>query len=355
LFESFQVNSYRGFYSVKFAPWFCTLKESLVGGDVVVLDKNIAELYPVIAELNNPIILISPSEAAKTYGSIGETMEEVMSLGFSKNNKLIAVGGGITQDITAFAASVIMRGVSWHFYPTNLLSQCDSCIGSKTSVNLGKYKNQLGGFYPPDMVCIDTSFCKTLQPRDFASGLGEMMHYFLIDGSMSLEDLEGMIDEVGKNSATLDELIWKSLHIKKKMVELDEFDQGPRNIFNYGHTFGHALEATTDFQVAHGIAVAYGMDLANFLSVEFGFLQKEVRNGANGIFRKIWSDTVLPEIDNKVYMDALVRDKKSIKGFIQPILTRGIGQMFQAKLRLNSRLMNAINKYFEQRLYEKKI
>lgn len=353
LFENFTVRSFRGEYAVTFKPWCDALKTELAAGDVVIIDKNVVDLYPSMVSLikNNKIIYIDPCENAKGYVQIGLTMEDIISSGFSRNNRLIAIGGGITQDITSFASSIMFRGVDWVFFPTNLLTQCDSCIGSKTSVNLGNFKNQIGGFHPPRKIYIDMSFCGTLDMKDICSGLGEMMHYFLVDGSIQPTTFIETIKTAKTDVHTLQDLVWKSLTIKKQMIELDEFDQGPRNVFNYGHTFGHALEAATNFAVPHGIAVAYGMDLANIISARKGLIDIRLRNQIRPILQEISCITPIPSLDIDSYLRALKRDKKNIGSEIKVILTRGLGEMFKTTLDLDNEINLLIKEFFEKQLY----
>jgi 3-dehydroquinate synthase len=300
-------------------------------------------------------ILIEATEDTKSYESIGRIIEKIVSKGFSKNNKLVAIGGGITQDVTSFAASILLRGVDWTFYPTNLASQCDSCIGSKTSVNLGSYKNQLGGFWPPREILIDFTFCKTLSALDICAGLGEMMHYFLVDGRDCIHKLSGEVKDAKINDHVLSKLVERSLLIKKAMVEIDEFDQGPRRVFNYGHTFGHALEAATNFAVPHGIAVAYGMDLANIISARLGLINIDLRNELRLILDEIWDICPIPLLKIDVFLAALMKDKKNVDGKLNAIMTRGLGDMYQTPIELTDEIKNLISDFFKLKLYEKNI
>ena len=355
MFSDFSVNSSIGDYFVRYGRWEDSLPTHLNNGDVVIIDQVIARLYPSIiisiGETNK--ILIEATEDTKSYESIGRIIEKIVSKGFSKNNKLVAIGGGITQDVTSFAASILLRGVDWTFYPTNLASQCDSCIGSKTSVNLGSYKNQLGGFYPPREIWIDFTFCKTLSAIDICAGLGEMMHYFLVDGPDCLEKLRIEINEAKANDHALSKLIERSLLIKKQMVEIDEFDRGPRRVFNYGHTFGHALEASTNFAVPHGIAVAYGIDLANMIASKLGLIDISLRNRIRPILQDIFDICPIPSFEIDSYLEALMKDKKVTSGKLNAIMTRGLGDMYQTPIELTDEIKNLISNFFKFKLYEK--
>lgn len=354
LFKSFDVQSYRGSYSVDFTSIQSELPNQILLEDVVLVDSNILKIFPSISEVlkNYKIIIIEASEEAKSYDAIGMVIKEIIETGFSKNNRLIAIGGGITQDITSFAASILFRGVDWIFFPTNLATQADSCIGSKTSVNFGSYKNQLGGFHPPRKIFIDFSFCNTLPLKEICAGLGEMMHYFMVDGKEDLTMLFDKVKAAKHDKNVLADLVRKSLLIKKSMIEIDEFDIGPRNVFNYGHTFGHAIEAATSYAIPHGIAVAYGIDLANIISVRRGLIDIELRNKIRNILDLLISEVSLPSIDIDIYFKAISRDKKNIGSDVNVILTRGLGNMFKTKLDMTKETTSLIEDFFYSKLYQ---
>jgi 3-dehydroquinate synthase len=352
--ERLTIRSYRGTYTAEFiADYAATIREQLRPGDHLVVDRNVLELHAplavVIAQFAKTVL--APTESAKSYDALAPLIRELIEQRFTKANRLVAIGGGIMQDITAFTASILFRGVDWLFFPTNLLSQCDSCIGSKTSINFGAYKNQLGGFYPPRAVFIDVRFLETLPDREIRSGIGEMMHYFLVSGEGDLAFAEARLDQAKRPGPVLRELIHASLAIKQAMIERDEFDEGPRNVFNYGHSFGHALESTTDYGVPHGIAVSFGMDLANLLSHHLGLIAAPLRNRARRALARVWEGTTLPAIDVERFLAALARDKKNEGREIKVILTRGLGQMFKTSLTLDAGARDLIARFFDERLY----
>lgn len=353
MFKNFEVQSAHKKYSVAFQECESSLSCEIKEGDIVLVDSNIMKLYPSIAETikKSTYIEIIANENAKSYVQIGELITQLIEFGFSKNNRLIAVGGGVTQDITGFSSSILFRGVEWIFFPTNLLTQCDSCIGSKTSVNCGDYKNQLGSFYPPSKIIIDFNFCNTLASVEIRSGLGEMAHYFLVDGCENLSLLRSELKEAKKNKNMLAKLINRSLRIKRKMIEIDEFDRGPRNVFNYGHSFGHALESTTNFEIPHGIAVAYGMDLANIISARLGLIDISLRNKIRPILAEVWEDIELPDFEIEQYFSALSKDKKNVGNEIKVILTRGLGNMFKTTLNRTTEVDSLVHQFFKTNLY----
>lgn len=352
------IKSYKGEYQIDFVE---NIKEELpkfINEDFwVILDNNVKNLYQglfneTLSDLN--IISIDATEDRKSYEGIIDIIENLIEGGFKRNNKLLAIGGGITQDVTAFISSVLYRGVDWYFLPTNLLSQADSCIGSKTSINFKKYKNQIGGFYPPKQILIDPDFLKTLEDKELRSGLGEMAHYFLIDGDESFNLYRNNLDDALERGESFLQLIKVSLSIKKKMIEIDEFDQGPRNIFNYGHSFGHAIEGYTNYAIPHGIAVSYGMDIANAVSEAYGFLEPGVREDVRSVLSKIWMKTTFPDIDLDTYVNTLRKDKKNIGSNLRLILTKGLGNMFIHRLPVEEKFLNVVEQCFARFVDENK-
>lgn len=344
------VQSYKHPYEVRFEEDFAaTLNEHLMPGDVITVDATVLKLYqeqlaPLLRKTSH--FIIEPSEEQKSYLGIEPFINHLIETGFRKNNRLIAIGGGITQDITAFTASIIFRGVDWFFYPTTLLAQCDSCIGSKTSINFGKSKNQLGNFYPPKEIVIDHRFLDTLSPLDFRSGMGEMLHYYLVSGEEDFQRMLREYDSAFEDKAVLHELIYHSLDFKRSYVERDEFDQGPRNVFNYGHSFGHAIETLTNYTVPHGIAVSIGMDIANYLSVQLGYISRELYERMRGLLKKNWGDIRLTSISVNDFIHALAKDKKAVGSELRVILTKGPGQMFKTPLPMTSAVTDWLVEYF---------
>jgi 3-dehydroquinate synthase len=300
-------------------------------GDCVIIDSNIK----LDIKCDN-IITIDSDETMKEYSHIFNIINEIVDNGFKRNNRLIAIGGGVVQDITGFISSILYRGVDWVFYPTTLLAQGDSCIGSKTSINLGKYKNLVGNFYPPSNIVIDGDFLKTLPEKQIMSGIGEMTHYFLIDGKDNFRYIN--ID----NRDNLDEMIYRSLMIKKKMIEIDEFDQNERKVFNYGHSFGHAIETITNYGIPHGIAVSYGMSISNYISYSLGYMNEESLYEMEELLKPIYSYIYLPKIDIDDYIEILKKDKKNVGDDLGLILTRGSGDMFLEQISVD-RVYDLIN------------
>lgn len=358
MFDSIDIQSYRNAYTLDFvdnpAKALCN---QIRKNDFVFIDQNIFELYDDVAAIvqKNNYRLIRSSEEAKSFQALEPVIDNLLEKGITKTDRIIAIGGGITQDITAFTASILFRGINWLFFPTNLLSQADSCIGSKTSINYKQFKNQLGGFYPPHRIFIAPSFLKTLPERDVLSGLGEMMHYFCVSGREDFDWAKDRLNSAICNQTGYEELIHRSLTIKKAMIETDEFDSGPRNIFNYGHSFGHALESVTNFAIPHGIAVCFGIDIANCISNKLGLIPAGLRNEIRKAMAPVWEKVDLTLESYEPFFAALGRDKKNEGTNIKVILTKGLGEMFKTTLELDASMKKFISSYFHNKQWRKEI
>ena len=329
------------------------LNDELQPDDYVIIDNKIIQLYKndfgtILAVTKH--IGIDASETQKSYQGIIPIIQELIDTGFRKNHRLIAIGGGITQDVTAFISSILYRGVSWLFFPTTLLAQCDSCIGSKTSINFAHYKNQVGGFYPPQKIFINTAFLNTLSDLDIKSGLGEMFHYFPIAGEEDFKRFKQDYPAALQDKEVLKGLIARSLEIKKKLIEIDEFDQKERQVFNFGHSFGHAIESVTNYRIPHGIAVSYGIDIANFVSVKLGFIPEEIRIQMREVLEKIWKGTYINDISIDKFKLAISKDKKNVGKELRLILNKGYGHIFKASIQMNDEFSSWIEEYFNNQI-----
>jgi len=327
-------------------------------GDFIIIDNNIIRLYekslePILKKTRH--IGIDATEPQKSYEGIIPVIRHLIENGFKKNHRLIAIGGGITQDVTAFISSVMYRGVQWLFFPTTLLAQGDSCIGSKTSINFEKYKNQVGGFYPPNKIFIDLAFLNTLEFEHIQSGLGEMCHYFIVAGDADFYKFKNNYPHALNDKSVLSSIIARSLEIKKSYIEIDEFDQKERQVFNYGHSFGHAIESLTNYRVPHGIAVAYGMDMANFVSVKLGYINEKIRLEIRELLEKIWQGFPIEDISVEQFKTALSKDKKNVGAELRLILNKGYGKIFKDAATMDDTFTSWLNEYFNYELKNKSL
>ena len=332
-----------------------TLENELKEGDFIIIDNKVKALYPEWFEevlTNFKYIGINATETQKSYQEVEPVINELIEKGFRKNHRLIAVGGGITQDVTAFIASILYRGVQWYFFPTTLLAQGDSCIGSKTSINFGKFKNQVGGFYPPNKIYVDPKFLESLPKKELQSGLGEMAHYYVVAGEEDFERYKSDYEGALADKIILGGIIARSLEIKKSYIEIDEYDKNERQVFNYGHSFGHAIESLTNYGIPHGIAISFGMDMSNFISMKKGYITSELRQNSRELFEKIWhgySDQV-KILDIDTYLNALSKDKKNKGPLLGLILNKGYGKVFKDFTENDNVFREWIREYFTNEL-----
>lgn len=347
--DSISIKSSQGDYSVQFTIGSeALLAETSRAGSYVLIDRNVYDLHRNLFQgLNlDRIILIHSTEEQKEYSKIERVLKDLVDRGINRSTRLVAVGGGVVQDIVSFTASILLRGINWEFYPTTLLASADSCIGGKTSINLGMYKNQLGTFHPPRRIYVDPVFLTTLGRQEIQSGLGEILHYYVYENSDYLEDFVQRYEDFFNDPVQLLTHIAESLKIKRNVIEKDEFDRGERRKFNYGHTFGHALEAVTDFRILHGLAVTLGMEIANTLSLNRGLLSAAEFERLSAIFRRNFPEVEGIEIPMDDYLKALKKDKKNTDGDLTCILNAGQASLQVSKITMDKRfeaeLINAM-------------
>lgn len=340
------IRSYEVFFNQSL---IISLENELDNKDYILIDKNV--FNHMHSDVKNFIIrfkylLIDATEENKSYTALKPVIENLIKDKFRRTNRLVAIGGGITQDICAFIASILYRGVKWIFYPTTLLAQADSCIGGKTSINIGEFKNQLGNFYPPEKIFIIPEFLRSLSNLDFKSGMGEMLHFYLVSSEEDFAFYQRFYNKAFSDEKVLLQLVKRNLEIKKDFIEKDEFDQGERLLLNYGHSFGHAIESLTNYAVPHGIAVSYGMDIANFVSVKLGFITNNIRLKCRNQLEKIWDGTSLGKINVREFENMLSRDKKNTTNTYQLILTKGLGKMLMYGITPSSTFTSWMEEYF---------
>ena len=313
--ENIKIKSHKGVYSVNFDNHLLdNADQLLVGESHFLIDANVARLYAdklrsVLSHKNT--VVVEATEANKSIDRIIPIFERLVANNVRRDHTLIAIGGGIIQDITCFIASTLLRGLAWEFVPTTLLSQADSCIGSKSSINLGKTKNIIGTFNPPNEVFVCTEFLDTLENKDIFSGIGEILKVHAIDSATAFDRVAADYDHLQSDRSLLQGYILQALLIKQRFIEVDEFDRGVRNIFNYGHSFGHAIEAATDFAVPHGIAVSIGMDMANRIAALRGLVPAQHYLRMHPVLRKNYESFAKTTIPFDDMLSALMKDKKN--------------------------------------------
>lgn len=320
MFEPLIIQSHTGPYEARFSD------DALVPAGVhdhFIIDRRVADLHgPLLAAaLARPsTLLFDALEENKSLEALPAVVGHLVAHGIRRDHRLVAIGGGITQDITCFVAATLLRGVEWRFFPTTLLAQADSCIGSKSSINCGQVKNVLGTFTPPRTVEVRAAFLDTLPAEHIRSGIGEMLKVHAIDGPDAFDAIAAAYPALLTDRAVLLRFVRRSLEIKKRFIELDEFDTGPRNIFNYGHSFGHAIEAATRFAVPHGIAVTIGMDMANWIAARLGLGTEEHFRRMHPVLARNFHGCHEIPVPLDPFLAAIGKDKKNVGDRLSLIL-----------------------------------
>jgi 3-dehydroquinate synthase len=311
----------------------------------VITDEHVAPLYlePLMESLKaqgiTAVSLVLPAgEKTKSFEHLIPVCEAILGARIERNDAVIALGGGVIGDLTGFAAGIARRGSRFIQIPTSLLAQVDSSVGGKTGINSPHGKNLIGVFHQPDLVLADTDVLDTLSPREFRAGYAEVAKYGLIDKPEFFAWLENNWQAVFAGGDARIEAIAISCQAKADVVAADERENGRRALLNLGHTFGHALEAATQYdgtRLVHGEGVAIGMVLAHQFSARMNLASPDDAKRVEAHLKTVGLPTrmndipgTLPPVD--MLMDAIAQDKKVSGGKLTFILTRGIGQSFVA-------------------------
>lgn len=289
-------------------------------------------LSTAIAEVQIETIILPEGEVHKNQTTLNQIFDHLIEKRFSRDCLLIALGGGIVGDITGYAAASYQRGVDFIQIPTTLLAQVDSSVGGKTGINHRLGKNLIGAFYQPKSVIIDTNVLKTLPKREIAAGMAEVIKYGLIRDKHFLQRLEAILElAMQLDGEAMAEIIQLSCQHKADVVAADEKEKGERATLNLGHTFGHAIEALSDYKTyLHGEAVAIGTMMAAELSQQLGWLSEDEVRQVEGLLQRANCPIDLSDCDKvltaEAIREAMQRDKKVAAGRLKLILLRALGQ-----------------------------
>ncbi|THV11671.1 3-dehydroquinate synthase [Rhizobium rhizophilum] len=283
-------------------------------------------------------VTLPAGEKTKSFDNLTNVCDVLLEARIERNDTVIALGGGVIGDLTGFAAGIVRRGVRFVQIPTSLLSQVDSSVGGKTGINARQGKNLIGIFNQPDLVLADTDVLDTLSEREFRAGYAEVAKYGLIDKPDFFEWLETNWREVFAGGPARIEAIAVSCQAKADVVAADERENGRRALLNLGHTFGHALEAATQYdsrRLVHGEGVSIGMVLAHRFSARMNLVSPDLADRVEAHLKAVGLPTRMDQIPGElppteVLMDAIAQDKKVKSGQLTFILTRGLGQSFVA-------------------------
>ncbi|MCB1608137.1 MAG: 3-dehydroquinate synthase [Xanthomonadales bacterium] len=310
------------------------LREACAGrGCLLVTDQTVGALYAerILAGLDLPsshCLSLPPGEQHKHLGSFETIVTRMAELGLRRDGCLIALGGGVVGDLAGFAAAAYMRGVDFVQCPTTLLAMVDSSVGGKTGLNLPSGKNLVGAFWQPQLVLADIEVLSTLSDREYRAGLAEVIKYAAIGDAGFFDWLEQQVEQINaRDTQTIAQMVAISCRHKAAIVARDEREAGERALLNFGHTFGHALEAGTDYRtLLHGEAVAIGMLQAARLSSAMGMAPQQDAERLSQLLRAVKLPVDPPRLPLQRLHHHLALDKKAVAGGLKFILWRGIGQ-----------------------------
>ena len=275
-------------------------------------------------------IVLPDGEAHKNWETLNTVFDTLLGHRCERRTTVIALGGGVVGDIAGFAAAVYQRGVPFVQIPTTLLAQVDSAVGGKTAINHPMGKNMIGAFYQPQVVLADTDTLETLPERELSAGLAEVIKYGLIRDPDFFDWLEkNMPCLLAKESEALAYAIERSCQNKAEIVALDEREDGARALLNFGHTFGHAIEAGTGYgSWLHGEAVAAGMVLAARLSQEMGHIDEATVSRIVSLLQRARLPVAAPDLGLDRYLELMGHDKKVENGRLKFIVLEKLGAAF---------------------------
>lgn len=323
----------------------------------VVTDETVAGLHlPTLADaldeagIAHQAVVLPPGEAAKSFARFEWLAERLLDAGVERGSTLLALGGGVVGDLAGFAASVVLRGIDYVQLPTTFLAQVDSSVGGKTGINTRHGKNLVGSFHQPRLVLADIGVLETLPRRQLLAGYAEVVKYGLIRDPALFAWLEAHgADLVAGDAALRRHAVIAACRAKAALVAADEREAGARRLLNLGHTFGHALEAETEFgdELLHGEAVAIGMVMALALSARLGLCPPADADRVRRHLAAVGLPTGLGSLSDRAW-DAgrlvahMARDKKVRDGKVAFVLTRGIGRAFVSDSVAQERLLEVL-------------
>ncbi len=302
---------------------------------ILVTDSNVADFlaHDLVAlfesaGMNVPVVTFPAGEESKCMDTIVSMAREMIALGADRGSVILALGGGVTGDMAGFLASVFMRGIEFIQLPTTLLAQVDSSVGGKTGVDLPEGKNLLGTFAQPARVYADIGVLCTLPARELRNGIAEVIKY----GMIWSEDLFSMLEDnwwdvINLEPLTTAEIVKQSCTIKADVVSRDEREGGLRRILNFGHTAGHAVEASSDYSIPHGEAVSMGMMVAACISRNRGLLPPEAVSRLKALLQRFGLPTSIPgTVTDEDIIRLIQHDKKVRDGKVHFVLCNAIGK-----------------------------
>jgi 3-dehydroquinate synthase len=326
--HDFQVNLPPAVTEVKFFGNKKHITEELNAAKLLFVSDSNTQGF--LGDIDFPSYVIPPGENYKSRQTVEKLSAWALREGAGRDAVFVAVGGGVVCDLTAFTASIYMRGVPVILVPTSLLSMVDASIGGKTGINFAGYKNVLGTFYPAREVRIVPEVLKSLSEREYFSGLAEVIkHALLQEGDLIKLIVEQREEIIRRNPAVLEELIRQSLLVKKSYIEEDPLEKGIRGHLNLGHTFAHALESSGNFSKwTHGEAVAWGIHKAMETGLLMGLTEPSYAGRVEKILRDFGYELDIPGLNSKDLLRIMQQDKKKREGRVLFVLQKSHGTTF---------------------------
>jgi len=278
--------------------------------------------------ISNEVIVVPEGETHKDWATLYEVHTRLLELGTERSTTLIALGGGVIGDLAGFAAATYQRGIPLVQVPTTLLAQVDSSVGGKTAVNHPLGKNMIGAFHQPRAVISDTATLSTLPDREYIAGIAEVIKCAAIRDLALFEWLEANMDRlVAREPEAVAHAVLESCRIKAEIVAADERETGERTLLNFGHTFGHAIEAATGYgSWMHGEAVAAGMVLASRLSVQAARLPVAAAERVAALVRRARLPADPPRLSLTTWLESMAHDKKVDRGMLRFVVLETLGR-----------------------------
>ena len=305
-------------------------RRAIIVTNPVVAQHHLTRLQDALsgAAVDNEVIVVPDGEAHKDWATLYAIHTRLLELGADRSTVLIALGGGVVGDLAGLAAATYQRGIPLVQVPTTLLAQVDSSVGGKTAVNHPLGKNMIGAFYQPRVVISDTATLSTLPDREYRAGIAEVIKYGAIRDLALFEWFEANMERlVAREPAAVTHAIMESCRIKAEIVAADERETGDRALLNFGHTFGHAIEAGTGYGTwLHGEAVAAGMVLATRLSVLAAGLPIDALDRLRALIERAQLPTNAPPLEPNAWIELMSRDKKVDAGTMRFVVLEALGR-----------------------------
>ena len=345
------IKSQQGDYPVHFFREISELEQILETSEdelFVIADTNVWKIFnDSLIKINfSNLLLLDANEETKTMNGVTSILSWLSQNKATKSSVILAIGGGVIQDLATFTSHIYFRGIKWRYVPTTLLSQADSCIGAKCGINLLSHKNQIGVLHSPSEVYVVEQFLRKLPVEELRGGFGEIYKLSVTGPGYFFDTFKESLIRNGISTNNIIDLIRLSLVSKKYIIEEDEYEKNLRRILNYGHSFGHALESVSKNTVTHGYGVLFGMDLINFLGVKWSVTPKDFYIEFKALIETSFPDyRILANITAEDLIKEVAKDKKILKGKMNFAVLKSPGNLVIVEKDLDETLLANVKDY----------